>query len=193
MPGVCARRGTERARCKSSCQVFAEPKARKRARASTARWGLEEAQSKRAGRRTGTGYEVWCTRDERARDREVLHPQGVCLIHPASTRGTFGVVPWEICRLSRGTEGGEIRPDRPAEVSRGHTRRSDTATRRNPHGRTRNPPCRSKEQGTETLGLHGLRWVGCPPLKARTVPREGLEGKEWSRRVERWQGIREAA
>jgi hypothetical protein len=40
------------------------------------RWGLEEAQSKRAGRRTGTGYEVWCTRDERARDREVLHPQG---------------------------------------------------------------------------------------------------------------------
>ena len=38
------------------------------------RWGLEEAQSKRAGRRTGTGYEVWYTRDERARDREVLHP-----------------------------------------------------------------------------------------------------------------------
>jgi hypothetical protein len=73
---VCARHGTERARCKSSCQVFAEPKARRRARASTVRWGLEEAQSKRAGRRTGTGYEVWCTRDERARDREVLHPQG---------------------------------------------------------------------------------------------------------------------
>jgi hypothetical protein len=39
----------------------------------TARWGLEEAQSKDAGRRTGTGYEVWYTRDERARDREVLH------------------------------------------------------------------------------------------------------------------------
>ena len=39
------------------------------------RWGLEEAQSKCAGRRTGTGYEVWYTRDERARDREVLHPQ----------------------------------------------------------------------------------------------------------------------
>ena len=41
-----------------------------------ARWGLEEAQSKCAGRRTGTGYEVWYTRDERARDREVLHPHG---------------------------------------------------------------------------------------------------------------------
>ena len=65
------------------------------------RWGLEEAQSKRAGRRTGTGYEVWYTRDERARDREVLHPQGVCFINPASTRETFWVLPWEICRLSR--------------------------------------------------------------------------------------------
>jgi hypothetical protein len=39
------------------------------------RWGLEEVQSKSAGRRTGTGYEVWYTRDEWARDREVLHPQ----------------------------------------------------------------------------------------------------------------------
>jgi hypothetical protein len=98
---VCARHGTERARCKSSRQVFAEPKARRRARAPTARWGLEEAQSKRAGRRTGTGYEVWHTRDERARDREVLHPQGVCFINPASMRGTFCVLPWEICRPSQ--------------------------------------------------------------------------------------------
>jgi hypothetical protein len=38
------------------------------------RWGLEEVQSKSAGRRTGTGSEVWYTRDERARDCEVLHP-----------------------------------------------------------------------------------------------------------------------
>jgi hypothetical protein len=37
----CARHGTERARCKSSCQVFAEPKARIRARASTVRWSLK--------------------------------------------------------------------------------------------------------------------------------------------------------
>jgi hypothetical protein len=98
---MCARHGTERARWKSSCQVIAEPKARRRARASTVRWGLEEAQSKRAGRRTGTGYEVWYTRDERARDCEVLHPQGVCFIHPASMRGTFCVLPWEICRSSQ--------------------------------------------------------------------------------------------
>ena len=40
------------------------------------RWGLKGAQSKRAGRRTGTGYEVWPTRDERTRDGEVLHPHG---------------------------------------------------------------------------------------------------------------------
>ena len=30
----------------------------------TARWGLEEAQSKGAGRRTGTGYGVWYTWNE---------------------------------------------------------------------------------------------------------------------------------
>ena len=38
------------------------------------RWGLEEAQSKSAGRRTGTGYEVWYARDEGARDLKVLYP-----------------------------------------------------------------------------------------------------------------------
>jgi hypothetical protein len=45
---------------------------------SAERWGLKEAQSKRAGRRTGTGSEVWYTRDEsrhRRDDCEVLHPQ----------------------------------------------------------------------------------------------------------------------
>lgn len=47
-----------------------------RARASSQRRrGLEEAQSKDAGRRTGTGSEVWHIRDEWARDHEVLHPQ----------------------------------------------------------------------------------------------------------------------
>jgi len=133
------------------------------------------------------------TRDARARDGEVLQPHGVGWIHPASRRGTGCVVPWEICRVSSGTEGGEIRPDRPAAGSRGPTRRRDTATRRNPPGRTRNPPCRSQEQGTDTLGLDGLRVVGCPPLPARTGPREGREGEEESRRVEWGQGIREAA
>ena len=40
---------------------------------------------------------MWSTRDERARDGEVLHPQGVCVINPASTRGTVGVrIPGEL-------------------------------------------------------------------------------------------------
>ena len=39
------------------------------------RRGQEEAQSKSAGRRTETGYEVWHARDQWARDHEVLHPQ----------------------------------------------------------------------------------------------------------------------
>jgi hypothetical protein len=103
----------------------------------TARWGLEEAPSTRAGRRTGTGYEVWCTRDERARDREGLHPQGVYLINPASTHGTFGVVPWEIGWWSRKkrTEGGAIRAERPADVSRGYRRPGAGEAREAPHGR----------------------------------------------------------
>ena len=40
-----------------------------------ARRGPEEAQSENAGRRTGTGYEVWYTRGQWARDHEALHPQ----------------------------------------------------------------------------------------------------------------------
>jgi hypothetical protein len=39
------------------------------------RWGLKEAQSEDAGRRTETGHEVWYTRDEPARDSEVLSPR----------------------------------------------------------------------------------------------------------------------
>src|SRR5262245_4791800 len=77
---VCARHGTELTGWKSPCQVSAEPKARRRARAFIARWRLEEAQSKRAGRRTGTGYEVWYTRDEWARDHKVLHPRVGCAL-----------------------------------------------------------------------------------------------------------------
>jgi hypothetical protein len=45
----------------------------------TARWGLKEAWNERAGRGTRTRYEVWYSRDERARDREVLHPQWAVL------------------------------------------------------------------------------------------------------------------
>ena len=46
----------------------------------TARWGLEDAWNERAGRGTRTGYEVWYSRDERVRDREVLHPHMDCAV-----------------------------------------------------------------------------------------------------------------
>src|SRR5206468_3428288 len=42
----------------------------------TVRGGLKEAWSEGAGRRTGTGYEVWYAWDEWARNHEVLHPHG---------------------------------------------------------------------------------------------------------------------
>jgi hypothetical protein len=41
---------------------------------------LKEAWNERAGRGTRTRYEVWYSRDERARDREVLHPQTDCAL-----------------------------------------------------------------------------------------------------------------
>jgi hypothetical protein len=41
----------------------------------TARWGLQDAWREGAGRRTGTRYEVWHSRDERARNRKGLHPR----------------------------------------------------------------------------------------------------------------------
>jgi hypothetical protein len=40
----------------------------------TARWGLKEAWNDGAGRGTRTGYEVWYSRGELARDRKALHP-----------------------------------------------------------------------------------------------------------------------
>ena len=56
------------------------------------RQGLEEAKSETAGRRTGTGYEVWYIRDERARDREVLHPQrGVLYKSGVYARNVLGL------------------------------------------------------------------------------------------------------
>jgi hypothetical protein len=71
---------------------------------------------------------------------------------------TPGALPWAI----RAGCGKSNRPCPMGEVSTGQSRRSDTDTRRNPQGRTRNPPCRSKEQVMETLCLNGLRLVLCP-------------------------------
>ena len=46
-----------------------------------ARRGLKEVQSESAGRRTGTGYEVWYTRGQWARDHEALHRRLGCTLY----------------------------------------------------------------------------------------------------------------
>ena len=67
------------------------------------RWGLKEAQSNRAGRRTGTGYEVWPIRDERARDREVLHPhRGVLYKSGAYGRNVLGLTLGDLPAVRKG-------------------------------------------------------------------------------------------
>ena len=88
------------------------------------RRGLEEAQSKDAGRRTGTGSEVWYIRDEWARDHEVLHLQRGVLYKSGVyalkvTCLTLGDLP---CVLKNETEDRVIDSDRVGEVSRGHSR-----------------------------------------------------------------------
>jgi len=54
---------------------FRRAEGKEKGKGVVVRQGLKEAQSKSAGRRTGTGYEVWYVRGERARDREALHRQ----------------------------------------------------------------------------------------------------------------------
>src|SRR5262245_6818972 len=44
----------------------------------TVRWGLKEAWNERAGRVTRTGYEVWYSRGELARNSKALHPPLGC-------------------------------------------------------------------------------------------------------------------
>jgi hypothetical protein len=66
------------------------------------------------------------------------------------------------CALPLGeAEGRVIDPDRMREVSRGHSRREETDRRGSLQGRTRNPPCISKEQVTETLDLNGMNLGSC--------------------------------
>ena len=93
---------------------------------------LKEVQSKDAGRRTGTGSEVWHDRDELARDSKVLHPHRVMLYKSVPTlRESKVYVSYPgrsaICRCQPlatdcTAEARAIVPDRMAEVSRGHSR-----------------------------------------------------------------------
>jgi len=109
-----------------------------------------KAQSKSAGRGIRTGSEVWYTRDERARDREVLHlPIGVCFINSASTRGTFCVLPRGIFLVPW-----------------------DSACGRN-WLRGKRFPLTARKKSAKGI-------VGGEPSKARTVPREGSRREEQS-------------
>jgi hypothetical protein len=151
---------------------------------SAERWGLEEAQSNGAGRRTGIPL------------RRDVGPPGtspatggmtatssirtvVCCINPAPTRETFCALPWEICRLSR--EG--LRVAGAALIIRQKSAEGIVGPRQ--ARRVRHPD--AERRGTREAGpLHR-------EPNARTVPREGHEGKESSLRVESRYGIRQAA
>jgi hypothetical protein len=118
----CARHGTDRAGWESPCQVIAEPKARRRARASSRGGVWRKPNSNARGDvqepdlRCGTpGTSGHVTAKSSIR-------RGACFINPASTRRTICVLPWEISRLSARTGWGETVTDRPGEVSRGRSR-----------------------------------------------------------------------
>ena len=75
----------------------------------TARWGLEEAQSKRAGRRTGIppkrdGGPPGTSPATGGMTVKSSIRTGVCCINPAPTRQTFCALPWEICQPSGGAD-----------------------------------------------------------------------------------------
>ena len=114
------------------------------------RWGLKEAQSESAGRGTRTESEVWYTRDELARDSEVLHlPSGACFINPALMHGQFCVLPREVFLVpwDSACGGNWLRVEQSALIAR-----------------------KKSAKGV----------VGGEPSKARTVPREGSKREEQS-------------
>jgi hypothetical protein len=75
---------------------------------SADRWGLKEAQSNRAGRRTG----IPPRRDGGPPGMTVKASirSGGCCINLAPAREPFGVFPWESCRRSTGADGGRGDP-----------------------------------------------------------------------------------
>ncbi len=125
---------------------------------------LGEGQGRHRGTRCGT------TRDEQARDREVLQPQRGGLYKSGGyARNVLGLTLGDLSAVP--TEGGGSRSDRPAEVSRGH-RRSEAGEARE---------ARQCRKGGVTERPHRIE------PKARTVPRKGSDGEEVSLRVEsRW-------
>ena len=115
---------------------------------------------------------MWYARDERARDREVLHLQsGACFINPASTHGKLCVLPREACTVSTGVIGYAPRES----YERG------------------NPETRYGETSVTLFGLRGEQST----LTVVQESAEGIVGTRQARRVrhsraERWRN-REAA
>ena len=150
---MCAGHGTELARCKSSHQVFAEPKVRRRARASSRGGVWRKPNPKARGDvqepdlRCGTsGTSGHVTMKSSIRNWDVLYKSGVyarkalCL-----TPGGLPCALGSRVRLKL-AEGRAIDPDRMGEVSRGHSRGIETDIVFLKHGRTRNPPCNRKSR-----------------------------------------------
>jgi hypothetical protein len=130
----------------------------------TVRWGLKEAWSETATRRTGTGYEAaWTgTSGPMTAKSSSIEEKAV---NPAGVRGRLSNLPREVCavstrsrnhrgfeyrvtgrvtgvalRLRERTEVAVRRPDRGAEVSRGHSRRGNELGRKGPEVSPRRRP-----------------------------------------------------
>jgi len=142
---------------------------------SAERWGLAEAQSNRAGRRTGTGYEVWYTRDEsrhRRDDREVLHPHRGVLYQSGVSAPT--VLCLTLGDLSAVRTRG-LRTGIPGLTGRQKSAEGIGGPRQARRGR--HPS--AERRGTREAEPHRV------VPKARTVPREGSEGGKRSLHVEK--------
>jgi len=84
----------------------AQARGEEKGQGGTARWSPEEAQSNRAGRRTGIpprrdGGPPGTSPATGGVTAKSSIRTGGCCINPASTRQPFWALPWEICRLSR--------------------------------------------------------------------------------------------
>ncbi len=130
----------------------------------TARWGLKEAWIETATRRTETGYEAVSTGTSGRMTAKSFSIEGKA-VDPAGVRRRRSNLPREICTVSTGrrnhrgfeyrvtgrvtgvalrprerTEGAVRRPDRGAEVSKGHSRRGNEPGGRGPEDSPRRRP-----------------------------------------------------
>ncbi len=119
---VCAGHGTKLERCKSSYQVYAEPKVRRRARASSRGGVWRKPNSKLRGDvqepdlRCGTPGTSW----------HVTAKSSICLWGVLYKSGVYAVkvsclTPGGLHVVQGSTDAEVIQPDRHAEVSRGHS------------------------------------------------------------------------